>query len=111
MFAIWGCNKSSTNPINSTAATASKSEAEHHDHTGHAQGDNAQIAASFAKLSVEDRAIAEKQQICPVSGEDLGTMGAPIKVDVNGTPVFICCEGCKEDLLAKPDEYLAKIKK
>ena len=38
-------------------------------------------------------------------------MGAPIKVDVNGQPVFICCEGCKDKLLSKPEEYLAKLKK
>jgi hypothetical protein len=36
-------------------------------------------------------------------------MGTPKKVDVNGTPVFICCEGCRGSLLAEPDKYLAKL--
>ena len=72
---------------------------------------NAEVTANLAKLSNEDRALAEKQKVCPVSGEELGSMGAPIKVDVKGQPVFICCEGCKEDLLSKPDEFLAKLQK
>jgi hypothetical protein len=36
-------------------------------------------------------------------------MGPPPKVNVNGTTVFICCEGCRERLLAEPDKYLAKL--
>jgi hypothetical protein len=36
-------------------------------------------------------------------------MGTPKKVDVNGTPVFICCDGCRERLLSEPDKYLAKL--
>jgi len=36
-------------------------------------------------------------------------MGTPIKVDVNGTAVFICCEGCRESLLEEPNKYLAKL--
>lgn len=69
------------------------------------------ITAALAELSVEDRALAIAQKICPVSGELLGEMGAPVKIDVKGQPVFICCEGCKDKLLANADEYLAKIKK
>ena len=68
------------------------------------------MKAELAKLSPEDAESAEKQHICPVSGEMLGTMGAPLKIDVNGQQVWICCEGCKNKLLASPDEYLAKIR-
>ena len=52
-----------------------------------------------------------KQHFCPVSGEMLGSMGVPEKVDVNGQPVWICCDGCKDKLLADPDKYLAKLAK
>ena len=41
----------------------------------------------------------------------LGSMGPPIKVDVQGTPVFICCESCREELLTNPDKYLARLPK
>ncbi len=46
-----------------------------------------------------------------MSGEMLGTMGAPLEVDVKGRQVRICCDGCKDKLVASPDEYLAKLKR
>ena len=67
------------------------------------------IAAALAKLSEADRELAQQQRICPVADFQLGAMGAPIKVDVKGTPVFICCEGCRKKLLDEPDKYLAKL--
>ena len=68
-----------------------------------------EIAAALAELSPEDRALAEKQRVCPVADMPLGSMGTPIKVDVGGRPVFICCEGCREDLLAEPAKHLSKL--
>ena len=69
------------------------------------------MKAELAKLSPEDAAAAQRQHMCPVSGEMLGTMGAPLKIDVKDQQVWICCEGCKDKLLASPDEYLAKLKR
>src|SRR3954451_19896098 len=69
----------------------------------------AKIKASLALLSTEDRALAEKQKICPVSGEPLGAMGAPKKISVAGHDVFICCQGCEKELTSEPDKYLAKL--
>lgn len=71
---------------------------------------NDEVKQTLAKLSDEDRASAEKQKICPVSDEPLGSMGAPIKETVAGKDVWICCAGCKEKLHAEPEKYLAKIK-
>lgn len=65
------------------------------------------VIEALAELSAKDRPLAESQKICPVRGFLLGSMGAPPKVDVNGKPIFICCEGCREDLLSNPDKYLA----
>ncbi len=73
--------------------------------------ESSQIAAELAKLSAADRAIAQQQKMCPVADMPLGSMGVPIKVDVNGRAVFICCEGCRESLLAEPEKYLAKLSK
>ena len=64
------------------------------------------VAAALEGLSAEDRKLVEAQQICPVTEMKLGSMGTPIKVDVNGRPVFICCEGCREGLLEEPSKYL-----
>jgi len=101
-------------------ADTSDDHSDHGDHSGHgdhgSHGDHSQsdmdkMKAELAKLSPEDAASAEKQHLCPVSGEMLGTMGAPKKIDVDGQQVWICCDGCKDKLLANPDEYLAKLKK
>jgi Cu(I)/Ag(I) efflux system membrane fusion protein len=59
--------------------------------------------------AMDDEALAAFQKICPVTGKKLGSMGDPLKVSVNGQPVFICCAGCKEPLLAHPNHYLAKL--
>lgn len=127
---ITGCS-SSVNPPSTTAesTSADSQQALPGDHAGHeGHGDHAdhehhadavhggesemeKLHAELAKLSPEDRTSAEKQHVCPVSGEMLGTMGAPLKIDVNGQDVWICCGGCKDKLLANPDEYLAKLKK
>lgn len=67
------------------------------------------VEAAFASLSAEDRALAVKQKICPVSEEPLGAMGTPIKVHVAGNDVFLCCEHCKDSLLEDPAKHLAKV--
>src|SRR5690606_6737623 len=55
------------------------------------------VDRELAELSGPDRALAKSQKACPVSGEPLGSMGAPIKVTVEGRSLFVCCEGCVED--------------
>ncbi len=69
-----------------------------------------EVIESLAKLSAEDRVLAERQKICPVTKMPLGSMGTPIKIDVNGQPIFICCMGCKEPLLEDPATHLANLK-
>jgi hypothetical protein len=64
----------------------------------------------MAKLSPEDRALAEKQKTCPVTDAMLGSMGTPVKVTLKGQTVFLCCAGCKEELNQNADKYLAKLK-
>jgi len=68
-----------------------------------------EMIAALSKLPPEDRVLAEMQKMCPIADSRLGLMGTPKKVDVNGTPVFICCEACRARLLAEPDKYLAKL--
>lgn len=63
----------------------------------------------LAELPEADRALAVKQKTCPVSDEPLGSMGKPIKLEIKGRTVFLCCEGCEEDLKKDPDKYLAKL--
>jgi hypothetical protein len=60
-------------------------------------------------LSDADKALIEKQKLCLVANEPLGSMGTPVKVNVKGKDVFLCCEHCREAVLKDPDKYLAKL--
>lgn len=60
-------------------------------------------------LSAEDKAKIAHQKICPVTGMDLGSMGAPARMVIRGRTVFLCCEGCQPMVEDDPDTYLAKI--
>jgi hypothetical protein len=70
--------------------------------------DQPATAATLDGLNAEDRSIAERQQVCPVTGLTLGSMGTPVKQVVLGQVVFLCCSGCRAKLLADPAGYLAK---
>jgi hypothetical protein len=61
------------------------------------------------ELTDADRKAIDVQKVCPVGGADLGSMGDPVKVAVKGRDVYLCCEHCREALLADPDKFLAKI--
>jgi len=63
----------------------------------------------LAGLSAEDRRLVAQQQVCPVADLKLGTMGQPIRLSVDGKPVFICCEACRKSMLSEPDNYLKKL--
>jgi hypothetical protein len=68
------------------------------------------VRASLAKLSAEDRRLAEEQKYCPVQQENLlGVMGPPVILDIKGQKVFLCCQGCTDDALENPEQTLAKV--
>ena len=70
----------------------------------------ADIQASLAKLSSDDRKLAEAQKFCAIMTTNrLGVMGTPLKVMIKGQPVFLCCRGCQSKALAKPDATLATV--
>ena len=69
-----------------------------------------EVAAERAKLPAEDRVLVDSQEWCAVLTEGrLGAMGPPLKLDVKGQPVFVCCKGCQRKALADPDATLAKV--
>src|SRR5215218_7017205 len=70
----------------------------HEDGHTHAEAskEQAAIEVALAKLSPEDRKLAEAQKVCVVSDQPLGSMDVPIKVkDVKGKDVWICCAHCE----------------
>lgn len=108
LISACGCNNASPTPA-ATPPAATQEDHAVHDHEDHAASDDSDIANALASLSAEDRAVAEKQKMCLVGGEPLGSMGAPVKVTVQGRDVFVCCEGCTDALKADPDKFLAKL--
>jgi hypothetical protein len=68
------------------------------------------VKAELAKLSAEDRRLAEEQKFCPIlPGNRLGSMGKPVKVRLRGKPVFLCCGGCEDKAKADPEGTLKKV--
>lgn len=60
-------------------------------------------SAALARLPSADRKLAESQRYCAVQTKnELGSMGTPIKLVLDGEPVFLCCAGCKKSASAKP---------
>ena len=108
MFAS-GC-QSDTSPSRPEAAAHAESDG--HDHADHEHGDNGEsdVTIAMEKLSPEDRKEAEAQKFCAVMVTNLlGSMGTPLKLDVKGQPVFVCCAGCKSKAMKNADETLARV--
>ena len=66
-------------------------------------------ADGLEKLSPEDRTLAKAQKLCPISEEELGSMGTPIKLTIKDQAVFICCKSCQKKAEANADETLKKL--
>jgi RND family efflux transporter MFP subunit len=69
----------------------------------------AKVAAALAKLPPEDRPLAQAQRLCPVRNEPLGSMGVPVKLTLDGRPVFVCCRGCVAEATADPGKTLGRV--
>lgn len=66
--------------------------------------------AAIAKLSAADQLLAETQLFCPIEdGGRLGSMGTPIKLTLEGKPVFLCCKGCEDAAREDTKSTLAKV--
>jgi hypothetical protein len=78
---------------------------------GSASGASAKHQANVAKLPAADRPLAKRQQVCPITNLPLGSMGVPYKMTVQGRPLFLCCEGCKDQVAKDPHAALTKSQK
>jgi len=76
------------------------------------EGFKKDVAGNMKKL---DTAVIEKQKAsyaskkCPVSGEELGSMGDPLNVVIANQMVSLCCKGCEKKLRAEPAKYIAMV--
>ena len=78
--------------------------------TGCTQGDSSGSGSpANAQQNVADEELIKAQGQCPITKENLGSMGQPVKVMVKDQPVFLCCESCREEALANPEKTLAAV--
>jgi hypothetical protein len=66
-------------------------------------------AKALLGLAPADRELAARQKVCPVTGAKLGSMGTPARVVVEGKTVFLCCDGCEDELRRNAGKYLPKL--
>jgi membrane fusion protein, copper/silver efflux system len=64
---------------------------------------------ALSKLGAQDRRLAEAQRLCPITDNRLDSMGVPVKLTLNGEPIFLCCEGCVDEAKANAVPVLAKV--
>ena len=106
--AAWGCSKSQK-----LAEAHHDCDDDHclcHDHDHHSHPTLEDVKEHLAQLSPEDRKLAEAQGFCVVRKETaLGSTGVPYKLTIEGRPVFLCCEHCKEMALKDPHATLAAL--
>jgi len=60
---------------------------------------------AVAKATEADAKAVAALGTCPVSKEDLTSMGGPLKVTRDGKSTFVCCKGCLKELRANPEKY------
>lgn len=60
-------------------------------------------------LREADRPLAVRQKVCPITGKALGSMGVPVRLELQGRTVFLCCDGCTDAMQSNPDKYLKKL--
>ncbi|MBS1984953.1 MAG: efflux RND transporter periplasmic adaptor subunit, partial [Bdellovibrionales bacterium] len=74
--------------------------------------EDAKLNAALKRLAPADRVLAEQQKFCPIlDGSRLGSMGVPVKVMVDGQPVFVCCPSCEAAAKNAPSETLKKVER
>ena len=75
----------------------------------HDANNQEEILAALEKLPPEERAAAERQKRCPITGMPLGSMGTPVKVEIQNQSVWLCCAGCESEALDNPEQTLKKL--
>ena len=107
LFVVLGCSDgggSAAKPETSSTGTGTVAKAP--------AGEDPQIEAAINELAEDDRALAKAQKFCAVAEKGrLGSMGKPVKLMIEGKPVFLCCEGCEGEAQKNPEETLAKVEK
>lgn len=89
------------------ASSSSPSAAVAHEH---GSSKEAEIRAALDKLPADERAAAERQKVCPITGMPLGSMGTPVKMSIEGRTLWLCCAGCQAEAADNPERTLEQLR-
>jgi len=78
--------------------------ADHGQHVG-------QPKAAQKGQKAKDDGVPYPLDTCPVTGEKLGSMGAPVVYNYKGREIKFCCKSCPAKFEANPSKYIAEIDK
>lgn len=67
------------------------------------------LVACSDQPSAPEASTGGAQKVCPVSGEELGSMGEPVVVFHEGKEVKLCCDSCVADFKADPAKFAAMV--
>lgn len=95
-----GCS----NPESEDHSHGKDEEHQHGDHQ-HSHG-GANVEMEGTKASEVSKSTVE---LCPVSGEEMGSMGKPVSYTHEGKELKFCCSGCIDTFNEDPAKYLAKL--
>lgn len=103
-IALAGCTAEKPTPTASTPVVANS-----RDDAGK-EVELDEVATERAKLDAPARALVDAQEWCVISSDErLGSMGAPIRLDIQGQAVYVCCKGCQKKAESNPEKTLAKL--
>ena len=70
------------------------------------------VASNLAKLPEVEKREALEQGLCVIQDDSkLGSMGVPLRLVIEGKPVYVCCKGCTKEAQADPKATLTKLDK
>lgn len=72
--------------------------------------DHAKYSAKLAEKQKAAQLASYPLKTCAVSTKELGSMGEPVQVMLEGTLVQLCCKSCTKKAMSKPAEMAQKVK-
>ncbi len=67
------------------------------------------LVACNEEKAASEASTGGAQKTCPVSGEDLGSMGDPVIAMHEGKEIKLCCDSCVPKFNADPAKFAAKL--
>lgn len=67
------------------------------------------LVACSDQKSAPEASTGGAQKVCPVSGEELGSMGDPVVVSHEGKEIKLCCASCVDEFNADPAKFSAMV--